>query len=84
MVGTMPHNAFPSSGINPRRIRRLILVCCLITAGAITQAAWAANISIGSGIRVSPPVRTMKDLRDKDLVKQQFDYSCGAAAAWQP
>ncbi len=44
------------------------------------QSSQAANIGIGSGIRVDPPIRSMKDLRDKDLVKQRFDYSCGAAA----
>jgi predicted double-glycine peptidase len=40
----------------------------------------AANIGIGSGTRVNVPVKSMKDLRDKDLVKQRLDYSCGAAA----
>ena len=80
MVGAMPYSAFFSSRITTRRIRRLILATCLVAAGAVTPMAWAANISIGSGIRVEPAVRTMKDLRDKDLVKQQFDYSCGAAA----
>ena len=46
----------------------------------VHQADWAANIDIGSGIRVDPPIRSMKDLRDQNLVRQRFDYSCGAAA----
>jgi len=61
-------------------VRRLILACSLGGATAFPAAAWAANIGIGSGIRVNPPVRSMKDLRDEHLVKQHFDYSCGAAA----
>ncbi len=44
------------------------------------QSSQAANIGIGSGIRVNVPLKSMKDLRDKDLVKQRLDYSCGAAA----
>jgi predicted double-glycine peptidase len=68
---------FPSNGIT---MGRLTLLFCLVVAGTITQAAWAANFSIGSGIRVEPAMRTMKDLRDYGLVKQRFDYSCGAAA----
>lgn len=35
---------------------------------------------IGSGLRVERPVLSMKDLRDANVIKQQFDYSCGAAA----
>ena len=41
----------------------------------------AAQIGItGSGLRVDSPARSLKDLRDQNIVKQQFDYSCGAAA----
>ena len=39
----------------------------------------AANLEIGGG-RVEVPLRSMKDLRDQGLVRQRFDYSCGAAA----
>ena len=44
------------------------------------QSSQAANIAIGSGARIDVPLKSMKDLRDKDLVKQRLDYSCGAAA----
>ncbi len=40
----------------------------------------AASIDVGTGIRIETPLKSMKDLRDKDLVKQRLDYSCGAAA----
>ena len=38
------------------------------------------DVAIGSGIRLDPQIQSIKDLRDKNLVKQRFDYSCGAAA----
>jgi len=62
---------------------RLIATCCAVVASVLlllAPSAQAANIGIGSGTRVNVPVQSMKDLRDKDLVKQQLDYSCGAAA----
>jgi len=40
----------------------------------------AAQIGIGSGLRIDPPSRSIKDLRDQNVVKQRFDFSCGAAA----
>ncbi len=39
-----------------------------------------AQIGIGTGVRIEAPSRSMKDLRDQDVVKQRFDFSCGAAA----
>ncbi len=56
---------------------------CAVVASVlllVAPSALAANIGIGSGARVNIPVQSMKDLRDKDLVKQRLDYSCGAAA----
>ena len=48
---------------------------------ALTPTAPSAQIGIGgSGLRVDPPARSMKDLRDQDLIRQRFDFSCGAAA----
>ena len=54
----------------------LALILCTVS-GTVAQAA---NISVGSGIRIDVPLKSMKDLRDEGLVKQRFDYSCGAAA----
>ena len=44
------------------------------------SSAGAANIGIGSGTRIDVPMKSMKDLRDQNLVQQRLDYSCGAAA----
>jgi predicted double-glycine peptidase len=46
----------------------------------VSSIAAAANVDIGSGLRIYPSVKSIKDLRDENVVKQQFDYSCGAAA----
>jgi predicted double-glycine peptidase len=42
--------------------------------------SWAASVDIGTGIRVNIPLRSLKDFRDSNLVRQAYDYSCGAAA----
>ena len=42
--------------------------------------ALAKEISVGSDTRINKTLRSVKALRDKDLVRQQSDYSCGAAA----
>jgi hypothetical protein len=39
-----------------------------------------AQITVGSGLRIDQPARSIKDLRDQNVVKQRFDFSCGAAA----
>ncbi|MEE9412935.1 MAG: C39 family peptidase [Methylococcales bacterium] len=40
----------------------------------------ATTISIGSNTRVYVPLQSLKSLRDKNVVKQAYDYSCGAAS----
>jgi predicted double-glycine peptidase len=40
----------------------------------------AAQVDIGSGLRVNSSVKSLKELRDENLIRQRFDYSCGAAA----
>ncbi len=65
-------------------IKRLsTAVCCAIIALACIAAApsgEAATFGVGSNTRVEVPLRSLKDLRDQRLVRQRFDYSCGAAA----
>ena len=51
------------------------------TAIVLTTTALSAQIEIGrSGLRADWPARSVKDLRDQNIVKQRFDFSCGAAA----
>ena len=59
-----------------------IQTCLVIAIGLILlgQPAQAASIGIGPGARIDVPLKSLKDLRDENLVKQRFDYSCGAAA----
>jgi len=51
-----------------------------VLALTVVTPANAVEIDIGNGLRIRKPVQSMKDLRDRDLVRQAFDYSCGAAA----
>jgi predicted double-glycine peptidase len=61
-----------------RSSNSLVLALGVIAA---TATCLAAQIGINdAGLRASRPLRSMKDLRDQDLVKQRFDFSCGAAA----
>ena len=59
-----------------------IPTCLVVAIGLILlgQPTQAASIRIGPGARIDVPLRSLKDLRDENLVKQRFDYSCGAAA----
>ena len=52
-------------------------VCGLIVLSAIASSA---QIGIGSGLRADAPARSLKDLRDQNIVKQRYDFSCGGAA----
>lgn len=38
------------------------------------------SVDVGNGLRVDVPMQSFVDLRDRHLVRQAFDYSCGAAA----
>jgi predicted double-glycine peptidase len=37
-------------------------------------------VSTSSGVKIYRTVTNWKELRDKDVVKQKFDYSCGSSA----
>lgn len=59
---------------------RSIIEGCVFCILALANVNSSAQISIGSDLRVDRPGRSMKDLRDQNLVRQRFDFSCGAAA----
>ena len=60
--------------------RRLLIACCAAGVVVLATTTAFAQIGIGSGLRVDRPARSLKDLRDQNLVRQRFDFSCGAAA----
>lgn len=55
------------------------IVACAVGA-TVVVARPAAQVGIGAGVRIAAPSRSLKDLRDQEVVKQRFDFSCGAAA----
>ena len=68
-----------------RNTNKLSLISRLLAVfGALgvvaTPPLSAANVEVGAGTRIDVPLRSMKDLRDQNVVKQRFDYSCGAAS----
>lgn len=60
--------------------RLIVIACGALSVVALAATRSSAQIGIGSDLRVDRPARSMKDLRDQGLVKQRFDFSCGAAA----
>jgi uncharacterized protein len=59
--------------------REWLVAACSVSL-AISPATVAAQVVVGSGLRVNRPTLSIKDLRDQHVVKQRFDFSCGAAA----
>ena len=61
------------------RALRAAIFCAV--GGLVAPApAPAASVDLGAGLRIETPLASMKDLRDRNLVRQRYDYSCGAAA----
>ena len=64
-----------------RLLRTIHLV--VVAGGAIALATAGLSAQIGidsSGLRIDRSARSLKDFRDQGVVKQRFDFSCGAAA----
>lgn len=62
---------------------RYLSVCSCLLALAQPQQSLASSVAvrgIGTGSRLDAPVKSMKALRDSYVVRQRYDYSCGAAA----
>jgi uncharacterized protein len=59
---------------------RTIIWCCAAGVLTLAPARAGAQITVVPGVRVDRPARSMKDARDRNVVKQRFDFSCGAAA----
>ena len=56
-------------------------ISLLTIAGLATPAlAGVTTVDVGGGTRVRLPLKSIKAFRDENVVKQGFDYSCGAAA----
>ena len=61
-------------------VRRRVALPVLMGALLLAPAARAETIDIGSGARVHASVDSIRKLRDRNLIRQRYDYSCGAAA----
>jgi len=70
----------------PKRASRcaagvLLLLGLLASACATTAEPVERDLVLGTpGFRVRKPVKTWRDIRYRNVVPQQYDYSCGAAA----
>jgi len=60
-------------------LREIVSIAVLGVAGLFALPA-VAQVAVAPELRVDRPTRSMKDLREQNLVMQRFDFSCGAAA----
>lgn len=65
------------------RMRQFLYACTVAAALLAGPAAAQSRVdlaSIGTGAIGHKPVRTMRELRFRDLIQQKYDFSCGSAA----
>ncbi len=62
-----------------RRLLHTGLVAVLFVFTGSGSWVHATSLDLGGGTRVDVPLQSFKDLRDKNVVRQAYDYSCGAA-----
>jgi predicted double-glycine peptidase len=60
--------------MNTQRLAAALLLSCAL------QQAGAIDLSGIGGARYSVPVASMKEMRFKSTLRQQYDFSCGSAA----
>lgn len=61
-------------------VRPYSLAARIVLAGCISSSVVHADIFPGTHLRGQPTVNSWKALRDFRIVKQELDYSCGAAS----
>jgi hypothetical protein len=60
---------------------RLAIIClCLLPAACVAPERGRQSVDIGGATRLQLTLDSFKDRRDRHVVRQQYDYSCGAAA----
>lgn len=76
-----PHNVTPMGSRTLYRRGFLLGVSWLISLLLwVPSASEATTVDLAGGNRVFLPMQSMKALRDQGVIKQAYDYSCGAAA----
>ncbi|MCP4702357.1 MAG: C39 family peptidase [Gammaproteobacteria bacterium] len=58
-----------------------LFLCCIAAVSGCANISGSYPVTLASGgIRFEQPLKTWKDILEQNIVMQQFDYSCGAAA----
>lgn len=66
-------------------------VGCLAVCVSLLTSAWAddasrrqpdssVHLTVSPGVMIRKPIKSYKELRDERIVRQKYDFSCGAAA----
>jgi predicted double-glycine peptidase len=68
--------------IKMKRISKMVLLSVILFFLLISGASAEADIpiSLQPGVRIYQKVSSWKEIRDKNVVKQRYDYSCGSGA----
>jgi uncharacterized protein len=61
-------------------MKQAISACLLASAALLSAPSQALEPSAAGETPLSPHVTSVRELRDAGVVKQRYDYSCGAAA----
>ena len=65
----------------PFRFDRFCLLTVLVLASwVLPVSTWSASVPVGDGHWVFVFLQSLEDSRDRNIIKQTYDYSCGAAA----
>src|SRR5690242_2443068 len=67
-------------GSKRRSIAALAFLAWAATINALAGEGSVANMPMQSGGPYSVPIASIKDLRFRNTIHQQFDFSCGSAA----
>lgn len=72
-----------AKNLNKMKINHRIMLSCLLISGLSAQSN-AMQIDVNrhqiNTHKITPPIKSWKTLRDDGIVKQDLDYSCGAAS----
>lgn len=61
--------------------RQLLAVCLGATSLALSAGAHAAGLGFNAGVaRLHTDVKSLMEIRESQIVRQRWDYSCGSAA----
>ena len=60
-------------------LKRSLSLAAVFLFLMLPKVSLATSFDVGAGVRLTKKVKTWKDVRNKNVVRQSLDFSCGAA-----